>query len=787
MSALDRKLGRDLWHLKGQALAIALVIACGVATFVMFLSTLDSLKLTREHFYQDYRFAQVFVSLKRAPDRLAARLGDIPGVARVDARVVAPVTVEIPGFAGPVSGLITSVPDHGEPALNRLYLKSGSFVSGARSDQVVISEAFAAAHHLRAGDRLAVIVNGRRKELRIAGTAISPEFIHQLRPGGVFPDYQRYAVMWMARTPLAKAMDMAGAFNNVVLRLAPGANEKDVIGRVDTALASYGGTGAYGRADQSSHRFFSEELQQLESSSALFPVIFLGVAAFLLNVVVSRLVSTQRDQIATLKAFGYSNNAIALHYLKLVMLVVTLGVALGLVAGIWLTRVMGAMYMGFFRLPYIEYQLTPGVLIAAILTSAAAGTMGTLFAVAGAARLKPAEAMRPEPPALYRETLIERLGLKSLMSAPMRMIVRHLGHRPVKSLLTVIGISFAAALTMTGRFQQDTVNFMMHVHYGLTQRDDLTVTFTEPTSRRALFDLLGVRGVEYGEAFRNVPVRLRNGHYSYRTVIQGRQPQGRLMRVLNNRLQPLELPPDGLVLTDYLARLLHVRPGDELTVEVLEGGRPVRRIPVVGLVKQYIGVSGYMDLAALNRLLGDGPVVSGAYLAVDRRQADAVYRKLEGMPRVAGVAVRESEIRNFRRIMQETMLFWSSVSTLFAAIIAFGVVYNSARITLTERGRELASLRVLGFTRGEISYILLGELAVLTLAAIPPGLLLGRWLCGYIAAMVQSDLYRVPLIVEPASYAFSALVVILSAAVTALLVRRRLDRLDLIAVLKTRE
>lgn len=785
--ALDHKLGRDLWHLKGQALAIALVIACGVATYIMFLSTLDSLNLTRANFYTNYRFAQVFASLKRAPNRLISRIEEIPGVARVQTRIVAPATIDMPQFSGPISGLITSIPDRGESPLNRLYIKSRRSVEGGHADEVILSEAFAEAHGLLPGNHLSVVVNGRRKRLLVVGTAISPEFIHQLRPGGVFPDFKRFGVMWMAHAPLANAMDLNGAFNNVVMSLSHGANAQDVISRLDILLSPYGGSGAYERLDQPSHRFFSEELTQLENNSAIFPIIFMGVAAFLLNVVVSRLLSTQRDQIATLKAFGYSNRAIAFHYIKLIMLIVFVGVGLGTGIGAWLTRIMGDLYTGFFRLPYLEYRLTPGILISALLVSALAGLIGTIFAVSNAARLKPAEAMRPEPPALYRETIFEKMGFKRVMSMPMRMIVRHLSQRPMKSLLTVIGIALAGALTMTGRFQQDTVDFMMYVHYGLTKRDDITVTFTEPTSRRALFDLLSLPGVEYGEPYRSVSVRLRNGHYSYRTGIQGLKSDGRLTRVLNTQLQPVNLPADGLVLTDYLGRLLHVRSGDQVTVEVLEGNRPIRQVPVVALIQQYIGVSGYMNLDALNRLLGEGAVISGAYLRIDSDKADQIYNELKRMPRIAGVSVRKSEISNFQRIMQDTMLFWSSIATLFSAIIAFGVVYNSARITLTERSRELASLRVLGFTRGEISYILLGELAILTLAAIVPGLLLGRWLCGYIASSVESDLYRVPLIVQPASYAFSAAVVIFSSALSGLMVRRRLDHLNLIAVLKTRE
>ncbi|MGA7799271.1 MAG: FtsX-like permease family protein [Gammaproteobacteria bacterium] len=787
MRALDRKMWRDLWHLKGQALAIALVIASGVATFVMFLATLDSLQATRGDFYRNYRFAQVFAPLKRAPESLRRRIEAIPGVDHVDTRVVAPVTIDIPGFAEPVNGVITSVPDRGEPALNRLYIKSGRNVQAGRNDEVVVSEAFAAAQHLRPGDHVAVIIKGRRKTLDIVGTAVSPEFIHQVRPGGVFPDYERYGVMWMARKPLGSAYDMEDAFNNVALSISRGAHPQDVIDRLDGLLAPYGGAGAYGRKDQPSNRFLSQELVQLRNSSVIFPFIFLGVAAFLFNVVIARLVSTQREQIASLKAFGYSNLDVGLHYLKLVMVIVLFAAALGLGVGAWLTGKMAAIYMDFFRLPYLEYRLPPAVVAGAVLVSAAAGVLGTFFAVRGAARLRPAEAMRPESPALYRETLVERAGLKRALSGPARMILRHLGHRPVKSALTVIGIGFAVAILMTGRFQEDTITFMMHVHYGLSQREDLSVTFVEPTSRRVLNDLRSLPGVEYGEVFRAVPVRLRFGHRSERTMVMGAESGGELQRLLDTDLRTVELPADGLLLTDYLGKMLHAKVGDRVTLEALEGSRPVRRVPVVGLIKQYLGVRGYMNLGALNRLMGEGSAVSGAYLSIDPHYAGEIYRRLKQMPRVAGTAVREQEIRNFRKTMRETMLFWSSLATAFAAVIAFGVVYNSARITLTERSRELASLRVLGFTRGEISYILLGELGLLTLLAIPPGLLLGRGLCGYIAAMAESDLYRVPLILETDTYAFAAAMVLLAAAISALVVRRRLDRLDLIGVLKTRE
>ncbi len=788
MNALDLKMWRDLWRLRGQAFAIVAVMASGVACFIMFLTTLDSMQLTRELYYRDYRFAEIFAPLKRAPQSLQARIAALNGVARIDTRVIAPATIDIEGFSEPVTGVITSIPDSGEPLLNNLYLRSGRLLDAGRNDEVIISEPFAEAHGFKPGDKLHVIVRGKRKQLRIVGTGSSPEYIHQLRPGGTFPDYKHFGVMWMARTPLSHAYDMEGAFNNIVLTLDEGAKGQDIIDRIDDILDPYGGGGAYFRKDQSSHRFLSQEIDQIENLANIFPIIFLGVAAFLLNVVVTRLVGAQREQIAALKAFGYGNPAVAVHFLKMVLLIVLAAVVLGVLVGAWLGVMLSGIYVELFRLPFLNFELRPQRIIQATTITAIAGLLGTLAAVRIAAKLKPAEAMRPESPAAYRQTLIEALGMKRLFSAPTRMILRHISHKPLKSLLSVLGISFACAILMSGRFQEDTVNYMMDIHYGLSQRDDLYLLFNEATSRKALAELVSLPGVEFGEVFRAVSVRLRHEHHHYRTYIQGFEPRGEIKRLVNTDLQPFELPRAGIVLNEYLGKnILGLKLGDRVTVEVLEGNKPVREVPVVAMVHQHLGVGAYMDRRALNRLLSEGDLISGAYLYIDEAYENEIYQRLKERPRIIGTAVRAHELANFHRTMDDTMLFNAYISAFFASIIAFGVIYNSARITLTERGRELASLRVLGFTRGEISYILLGELAILTLVAIPPGLLLGKGLCAYIAKSMDSDLYRVPLILEPHTYAFAALVVLISAVASGLLVRRRLDRLNLIEVLKTRE
>ena len=788
MKVLDRKLLRDLWLMRGQVLAIAAVIMGGVATLVMALSTYDSLLSTRDRFYRDYRFAEVFAPLKRAPESVAERLREIPGVRELETRVVAQVKLEVAGFSDPITGQLLSIPDHGDPLLNALHLKRGRWPAPYSEHEALVSDTFADAHHLKTGDRIGAIINGRLKQLTLVGVALSPEYVYQIAPGAMFPDFQRYGVLWMGRHALAVAYGMDGAFNRVALSLDGSAPEQAVIERLDNLLAPYGGIGAYGRKDQFSNRFLAEELKQLQTTATVFPAIFLGVAAFLLNVVVSRLIATQRDQIAILKAFGYGNTVIGLHFIKLVLAIVLVGVAGGVALGAWFGHGLAGVYMDFYRFPYLDYVMPPAVILIALAVGALAGVSGTLFSVLRATRLPPAEGMRPETPVAYRTTFVERLGLQRFLNQPSRMILRHIERRPVKSLLTLIGIACAGGLMMVGNYQRGAIEFMVDVQFRHAAREDLAVSFIEPTAARALHEITSLPGVRLVEGFRDVAVNLRHEQYHYRTSLSGIQPDGQLHRSLDSRLQPVRLPPEGVILTDHLAaNILHVKPGDLLTVEVLEGRRQTLQIPVQGITKQYLGVSAYIRQDVLNRLLREGNVVSGAYVSHEPGSENALYAALHDRPRVLGLVAHKAAIRSFYATLGEFVLFFNMVSTLLAGIIAFGVVYNSARIALSERSRELASLRVLGFTRGEIAYILLGELALLTLAAIPTGFLVGIGLCGILVLKFESDLYRLPLVLAPENYALSATVVVVSALLSGLLAWYRLGRLDLIGVLKTRE
>jgi putative ABC transport system permease protein len=787
LSALNRKLLRDLVGMKGQALAIALVVAAGVSMFVMYLSNFDSLRRTQQTYYGRQRFGDVFASLKRAPLALRDRIAAIPGVADVDTRVVALVTLDVPDLDEPATGLLISVAADRRPTVNDVFLRRGRWIDASRPDEVLASEAFVSANGLVLGDRFGAVINGRLRRLTIVGVALSPEHVYSIRPGEIVPDARRYGTFWMERRALASAFNMEGGFNDVALILSPGASTEAVIAQLDRLLVPYGGLGAIPRALQLSHWTLENELTQLQTFGVLVPAIFLGVAAFILNVALTRALALQRPQIAALKALGYSNGALAWHYVKWALLIAGLGVAVGIVAGAWLGQMIIGLYNQFFHFPVLLYRLSGRVVLGAGAMTLVAAALGAVSAVRRAVGIPPAEAMRPEPPARYRKSRFEATWLGRSLGTAGRMVLRNIARHPLRSAASVVGIGFAAAILAVGFVFIDAFTNLIATQFTVAERQDVSISFVEPRApdvRHALERLPGVMRVE---PQRTVPVRIRAGHRHRRISITGVAPDATLRRIVDRDQRIISLPPGGLVLSRLLAEILAIAPGEEVWIEVLEGHRPVRRVLVGGLVDDVLGLSAYMDADRLHEILREGHVVSAAALSIDPAEEARLSARLKRLPAVAGASFKRAVVQNFREILAANMNLSIGLNVVFAGIIAFGVVYNAARVSLSERSRELASLRVLGFTRAEISAILLGELALLTLAALPVGGLLGWWMAAAISGAIDSEVYRFPLVVSRAPFAWAFLTVILATLGSALIVRRRLDRLDLVAVLKIRE
>ncbi len=787
MKVLNRKLLRDLWRLRGQVLAIAMVVASGVAVLVMSLATLSSLQETAVTYYERHRFADVFARVTRAPEQLAARIAGIPGVQHAETRISKLATLDIAGFEEPVIGQLVSIPEHGESVLNRLALLAGRRVQPDHPDEVVLSEPFAEAHALTTGSRLHAIINGKRRALHVVGIALSPEYVYAIGPGALMPDNQRFGVLWMGRKALAAAYDLDGAFNDIALSLLHGTQPASVIQPLDQLLGRYGGIGAIARADQLSNWFLMNEIDQLGTMARILPTIFLVVAAFLTNMVLARIIATERSEIGLMKAFGYRNTEIGWHYARMVIAITAVGIVLGWVIGAVFGKVSTELYAEFYRFPLLIFEPKPSSFAAGALVSLGAALTGTLGSMHRAAALPPAEAMRPPSPPLYRRTRLSTSRLAAWLDQPTRIILRQIVRWPGRALLTSAGIGLSVGVLIMALQWIDSINHIVQVYFYDTQRQDMMVGLVEPQSATAAYEFAHLPGVLAVEPMRIVSAYLRHGNRSHRGALTGVPPGAQLQRVYDASGHVVPLPPGGVVLGTKLAEKLGVTAGDTLQVDVLEGRRPHLQVPVTGVFETYIGVPAFIDITTLNRLLKERPSLEYANLLVDEAARPALYARLKALPEISAVMLREAAVRTFHETLAETLLIYISFFAMFACALGFGVVYNSTRIALSERGREMATLRVLGFSRTEISYILLGEVALLIFVGLPLGCLAGQGLAWLMTSAFETELFRVPLVIELSTYGTAVLVALLATAASAALVRRRLDRLDLIAVLKTRE
>lgn len=787
MRALDRKVLRDLWHLRGQVLAIGMVVAAGIAALIMSLSTLEALDETTAAYYERYRFGEVFARVKRAPQSVEQRIAAIPGVQTVQTRVSRFATLDIEGFAEPVVGQFVSVPEGRQPVLNQLVLRSGRLPM-QDDDEVVLNEPFAEAHGLVAGDEVVAVINGHRRELRVVGTALSPEFVYALGPGALMPDDSRFGILWMSHEELAAAYDLKGAFNSVSLDLEHRANAAQVLQQLDLILERYGGVGATAREDQLSNWFVMNEMEQLRTVSKILPTIFLIVSAFLTNMVLGRLVATERAQIGLLKAFGYSSTDVGLHYAKFVIGIVFVGSLIGIVAGTWLGRMNTELYTDLFRFPMLLYRPSTTAMVIAVGVSLAAAMMGAAGAVRHAARLPPAQAMNPPSPSVFRRMRLWDTRAARWLDQASRIIVRNILRSPTRSMLTMFGVAASVGLLVLSIQWNDSLNYLGQSYFFHAQHQDATIGLAEPQSDTIVHDFEHLPGVLAVEPMRIVGADLSVGPIKHRGSLTGLKSDAWLQPIFDDAtVRVVPVPPAGLVLGTVLADKLGVSIGDQVWVEVLEGRRPEVGLPVVGLVETYIAMPAFINIDALNRMLKERPSAEYVNILIDRREEAVLYAELKELPLVSAVMLREAAMNSFYDTIVEHIMVFITLFSALACALGFGVAYNSARIALSERGRELATLRVLGFSRGEISYILLGEVGLLIAVALPLGCLLGRGLSQVMAAAFNTELFRVPIVIEASTYGLSIVIALAATLISALVVRHRVDHLDLIKVLKTRE
>lgn len=787
MQALDKKLLRDLWRMRLHAIAVILVLGCGLSVFVMAVGMRGSLERTRATYYADRRMADLAVSMVRAPDRVSRDLADAPGVAAIETRISGLALLDVTRIEEPASARLVSLPRAGRPRVNDLFLRSGRWPDPARPEEALISEAFATALGMTSGDSVTAVVHGRRETLRIVGVANSPEFIFVSAPGELFPQPERFGVLWLGREALARAYDLDGAFNEVVVRLARSADQRQTIAALDRILQSYGSNGAYGRDRMMSDRYLTEELHQLSTMAIFLPVFFLVVAAFLVNISMSRVIATERSNIGLLKAFGYHDGAVAWHYAKSALLLACAGAVAGSLAGVWFGDAVARLYQQYYFFPRLEFSASPLTFAGAWIAGLGAAGAGAAFAVWRAARLAPAVTLQPPKPPVFTRMTGPLEAFSRDLDAKSQIIMRRIVRYPRRSGATAIGIAFAIALLIVARSFPAVMDSLLDVHFGQSNRQDVTLSFIEAREQGVLHDVERLPGVIYAEPFRAEDVIFRHDRKSVQEAIFGVPEDARLNRVIGRGGRAITLPATGVTLARSLAAKLDVRSGDEVEIEQTRGRRVRARVRVTGIADPMLGGSAYMDLAALARLMGEPGRISGTHLVMDPARHGAFNAAIKTVPALAGASFVTLAERATRKNFDDHVGLMIGIYSAFAAVMAGGVAFSAARVTMAEQERDLATLRVLGFTRAEVSYVLIGEILTLALVALPVGAAIGTGLAVWLMKLFQTDMYAFPWVFDPSSYAFAVAFTLACVLAAAFIVRLEVDRLDMVGVLKARD
>lgn len=792
MSALDRKLARDLRGAAGMLLAITGIIVVGVTCFVGLSSAYVNLAESKRRYYEQCRMADFSVELKKVPLAELAPLAELPGVAAIRPRIQFYAAVDLPEVAEPLNGLVLSLPDRPQPIINDVVLRRGSYFTDRRENEVLVSESFAQYHRLRPGQWIHLLLNNRRQEVFIVGTAISSEFVYLLGPGRVTPDPKHFGVFYLKQSFAEDVFDFSGAANQVLGRLeaSRGGDPREVLRRAETILSAYGVFSTTPLEEQFSNRFLSNEIRGLQTFATITPTMFLAVAALVLNVLLTRLTQQQRTTIGTLKAVGYSDWQLFWHLEKLGLSVGVAGGLLGCGLGYWLAGAMTGLYRLFFQFPDFQNEFSPWIHAAGLAISVACAVLGSLRGSRAVLKLRPAEAMRPAAPRQGGAVLLERVAWfwKSLDSG-WRMVLRNVLRNRVRTLAGIFAAAMGASVLVNAWMMADAMTYFLDFQFRHVLRSDIDLTFKDEHGEDALLEAARLPGVDRAEPFLSVACTFRNGPYEKKGSITGLVPGAQLTVPRDLQERPARIPRAGLAMTRTLADILHLARGDTVTIEPVKGLRIACEVPVAEIAESYLGTSVYADLHYLNRLVNEEFALSGVQLTLDGdpgRRA-ALDRQLKELPALQAVGAREDIIQGIEETVLKHQWVVIDIMVFFAGVVFFGSILNASLVSLAERQREVATLRVLGYGPWQIGTLLLRESMIITLIGAVLGMPLGYALTAFTAWAYNTELFRLPIIATTGTWLWTLVLAVMFGLVAHMFVQRAIHRMAWPDALKAQE
>lgn len=790
LNVLNRKLLRTLYRTRGQAIAVAMVVMCGTASFISVLSALRNLQLTRDTYYSQYRFADFEIHLERAPSTAVFKVEELPGVRQARGRIVQDVTVDLPDEDEPRFGRVISMPDHPEAVINDIALMSGRYFEPGGSNEVILSDRFANENQLEIGDRINVKIDTKEYPLRIVGLALSPEYIYVIRNlQELLPNPRKFGIMWVSESFAENALDMTAARNNIV-GTVDNLDDLDIIlDDAEQLLEPYGVFASVRKDEQISNKFVSDEIRNLIITARIVPTTFLGIASLIILILLNRMVRKERTEIGLLKAYGYSNLAVAWYYLKFALLLAVAGCLGGFIMGQYFANQMIQIYVDVYQFPLLKARIYPDILSRSMGIALVFAILGALMAATHAARIHPAESMRPESPRAGHKTMVENIRfIWRRLSFSWKMIARNISRNKFRAALNIFGVMVSCGLLIMGYFTMDALDFMLNYQFSVTQREDVKVSFFQELGKSALYDVARMDYVERAEPLLQYPFTIRSDWREKDIPIVGLPRNAQLQVLTDDKHRPVDIGDQGLILSERVAEQLGVRPGDTVELKPLMGRITDTTMMVVSkVVTQYLGVSAYMNIEALSRILDEPFATNAVLVRTETGKEEELTLDLKDVPAVAAADIKMESYENLVNTLAKNMAVINTMLIFFSGVISFAIIYNVTTVALAERQRELASLRVLGFTRNEVGRIMYNENFMLGFFGILLGVPFGIGLSLILVQFYDNDLYRFPFHIDRETFVVAIVATLVFIGLANLAVRRKIHTLDLVEVLKARE
>jgi putative ABC transport system permease protein len=790
--ALDRKLLREFSRAKGLLLAITSIVIIGVTCFVTMQSAYHNLNEAKSRYYRQCRMADFWIEVKKVPLSELEPVARLPGISEIHPRIQFYATVDLEGVERPLNAAVVSLPERRDRVINDIVLRRGDYFTDRRDNEVIVTASFARAHGLRPGQWIHLLLNNRRQEMFVVGTALGSEFTYMLAPGAIMPDPKQFGVFYIKRKFAEEVFDFQSAANQIVGHLTP--NERDhpdeVLRRAETLLEPYGVFTTTPLKLQASNQYLSNEIEGLRVFAVFMPVVFLGAAALILNVLIMRLARQQRVVIGTLKALGYSDRQVFAHFIQFGLGVGLVGGLVGSVLGYWLAAGMTRMYQQFFEFPDLYNGFYPYVYAVALAVSLLCALAGCLFGARSTLRLKPAEAMRPAPPRRGGKILLERLdALWRRLGTGWRMALRGIFRNRLRTAAGIFAAMMGTSLLVTGFMMNEGSHYLLDFQFFRVMRSDVDLAFRDQQGWDAWLEVRQLPGMDFAEPRLQVACTLVNGPYRRKSGVTGLLPSARLTVPRDRQGEAIELPEVGLVIDRRLSQLMHLAAGDMVTLIPVRGDRRPVRVPVQAIADSYLGLTAYAQIGYLSRLVGEELAVTEVQLATDRdtESRTQLYRQLQRLPGVQSISLRSDMIKNLVATMLETQYLFIGVWILFAGVLFFGSVLNASLVSLAERQREVGTLIALGYSRWQVGAMFMRESLVTNVAGTLIGFPIGYALTVLMVYAYENDVIRLPLLCPPSIWLWTIILSTLFALAAHGVVQWRIFRLDYLESLKVQE